>query len=394
VCGAGFCFIHLLNETAAMSQQPMPKPASVTLSRKEAQAYSLSRAIELMSREGPVREADALELEISADLRREMGPDHSPASPRSFIVPFDVPVFNRAGLDSATSSKGAEIKFDQPQSWIDMLRAQSVTGRAGATFISGLQGTVKFPRLTNTVTVNQRAENPGSDISDSNLLMEQVSMSPKLAMATTSYSRQLLIQSALIPSIATSVDNMVRGDLTAAHAVNLDSKALIGTGTNEPLGMISVSGVGSVTLGANGGALTYAKMCEMERVNAVASADYITNAFVTTPVQREKMRTTDRTTAVTGWTILADNDGVVGHRVLVSNSVPANLTKGTATTICSAILFCNWAELLIGHWGPGFEIVVDPYKLKKQGMVELTSIEYYDCALRHPASFTRILDAL
>jgi hypothetical protein len=37
---------------------------------------------------------------------------------------------------------------------------------------------------------------------------------------------------------------------------------------------------------------------------------------------------------------------------------------------------------------------VDPFSLKKQGMIEVTSLSLFDCGLRHPAAFAAMLDAL
>jgi hypothetical protein len=44
--------------------------------------------------------------------------------------------------------------------------------------------------------------------------------------------------------------------------------------------------------------------------------------------------------------------------------------------------------VLIGTWG-ALELVVDPYALKKQGMIEVTSFQLADIALRHGQSFTK-----
>jgi hypothetical protein len=43
--------------------------------------------------------------------------------------------------------------------------------------------------------------------------------------------------------------------------------------------------------------------------------------------------------------------------------------------------------MLNGLWGSGFELVVDPYRLKKQGLIELTTFILTDWALRYPVAF-------
>lgn len=82
-----------------------------------------------------------------------------------------------------------------------------------------------------------------------------------------------------------------------------------------------------------------------------------------------------------------------GYRAMASNQVPGNLTKGTANAICSAILFGNWADLMIGEWGV-IEIIADPFSKKKQALVEVTSFNLCDIGLRHEESFAAMKDAL
>ena len=52
------------------------------------------------------------------------------------------------------------------------------------------------------------------------------------------------------------------------------------------------------------------------------------------------------------------------------------------------LVFGNFSDLLIGTWG-ALELVVDPYALKKQGLIEVTSYQLADVAVRHAESFTK-----
>jgi hypothetical protein len=42
--------------------------------------------------------------------------------------------------------------------------------------------------------------------------------------------------------------------------------------------------------------------------------------------------------------------------------------------------------LYIGEWG-ALELIVDPYRLKKQGMIEVTSFQMVDVMVRRPTAF-------
>jgi len=52
-----------------------------------------------------------------------------------------------------------------------------------------------------------------------------------------------------------------------------------------------------------------------------------------------------------------------------------------------ALILGVWATMTISMWGSGFELVVDPYRLKKQGMIELTTFMLTDVTLKYPQGF-------
>ena len=77
----------------------------------------------------------------------------------------------------------------------------------------------------------------------------------------------------------------------------------------------------------------------------------------------------------------------------MSNNVPATLTKGTATSVCSAIIFGNWADLLIGMWGV-MDVLADRVTLGKSGGLRIRVLQDVDVSVRHPESFASMKDCL
>lgn len=73
--------------------------------------------------------------------------------------------------------------------------------------------------------------------------------------------------------------------------------------------------------------------------------------------------------------------------------MPSNLTKGTSSGVCSAIIFGNFADLIIGMWG-GLDLTVDPYSNSTTGTVRVVALQDVDIAVRHAESFSAMLDAL
>jgi hypothetical protein len=74
-----------------------------------------------------------------------------------------------------------------------------------------------------------------------------------------------------------------------------------------------------------------------------------------------------------------------GYRAEASNNVSKVLGAGTNE---HGIVFGVWDQLLIGEWG-ALELITDPYRLKKQGMIEVTSYQLIDIAARYGAAFTK-----
>ena len=81
-----------------------------------------------------------------------------------------------------------------------------------------------------------------------------------------------------------------------------------------------------------------------------------------------------------------------GRRLEVSNNVPSNLTKGTATNL-SAVIYGNSADLLIGMFGQ-LEILLDPYSDFSKGTVGVRALQSIDIVVRHAESFAPLQDVI
>lgn len=414
-------------------RQPTGAPA-VEFTEKEAKRYSLQNAIRGMvaEHENGARNVhtrpDSFEREVSQQLESTfpVGPGierrggmliptlyrKETAHELQHRLPYgslagDTPLNGvRAGLDSGTSTKGQELKFTVPGEFLVLLRNYMAVANAGATMLGGLQGPVAFPNQTAPGTATWVGENPGSDVAESNLLLSQIALNPRALQSTTSYSRQLLAQSVI------DVDGMVRQDLAQIMALALDLAAIAGTGaSNQPTGITALSGVGSVAMGTNGGTPTYPSLVDLETQVTGANADQWPLSYLVHPTSRgtfKKAQVLANTAGIPVWqkstetAFLADQvqgasarvpGELNGYQAWCSAQVPNALTKGSSSGICLAVLFGAWSQLVIGDWGM-MEIIVDPYRLKKQGMIELTSFGMFGVAVKYPAAFSRILDAL
>lgn len=358
-----------------------PKQAPlVELNAKEQKRYSFARAI---MGHFDDKVDDGFEREIATDIQKKLPQEYK------FRGGILIPTFTtRAGLDSGTATKGAELKFTQPGEFIEMLRNKMRVRELGARVLSGLTGPVSFPKQTGAASGSWVGENGGVDVADSNLLLALVTIGLKTYQASTAFSRQLLV-SALSASV--DAENMVREDLATVHALAWDLAAIAGSGAaNQPRGILSTAGIGSVAIGANGGAPTYQSILDLETVVADANVDESSMAYLTNAVMRGKLKNTPQLNSASGVIPIWQDNEVNGYKAAVSKQVPRALTKGTSVD-CHAMIFGAWDQLILGEYGV-LELITDPYRLKKQGMIEVTSFQMGDVAVRYPEAFAADLD--
>jgi len=375
-------FFAAINDKRAAWQTALPKAAPiVSLTDSERKRYSIARAIlsDANARDRDYRgETQCFELDISQEIERKLD---APGAKKhgGFYMPTGIALargleLQRAGLDTKTATKGQELVFTEPGSFIEMLRNRAKVMLLGATVLPGLTGNVAFPRQTGAGTFVWVGENPGADVADSNLLLDQVVLSPKTGQSSTSYSRQLLQQG------VANVDGLVQNDLVQINALAIDAASIHGAGAPAPTGIYSLTGVNAVAMG---GAITFAKVVDMETVIEANNADVGTMAYLTTPEIGGKAKQAPVLANTIGLPIW-QNGQMNGFRAEVSNQVSKTLGAGAE----HGIVFGVWSELMIGEWG-ALEIITDPYRLKKQGMIEVTSFVMVDVNARHAKAFSK-----
>ncbi len=129
--------------------------------------------------------------------------------------------------------------------FIELLRANLVTKKLGATVIEGLVGSpVEMPGQAGGATAYWLGEDNPTGITASDLTLRQSQMTPHMSAALVKLSNRLLRMS------NPSIEGIVRADIAFAMAQALDLAALAGTGSGaEPLGITNVSGI--LTVDAN-----------------------------------------------------------------------------------------------------------------------------------------------
>lgn len=362
--------------------------SDIGMSSREASQFSFVKAIRASVDPTWGQRNAGLEIEASRAYEQKVG-----KAPQGIWIPSEV---LQRDLTVGTASAGGNLVATEhlADKFIDILRNRSHVVTLGATELGELSGDVAIPTQTGASTGFWVEENTAP--SASNLTFGQLTMRPKTLGAYVDFSRKLVLQA------SPSIESLVRRDLASVLAVELDRAAINGSGSGaEPIGILNTSGIGSVAIGANGGAPTWEHMLALEEALAAANADVGSLGILTTSAVRKKLKGTPKVSGDAGagfvWeSAPADPDGfgrVNGYRAAASGNVPANLTKGTSSSICSAIIFGNWADLVIGRWG-GLDLLTDPYAMATSGGVRVIALLDCDFGIRHAASFAVIKDAL
>jgi HK97 family phage major capsid protein len=344
--------------------------AKIGLSQKEARAFSFKRAFLALANpnDRKLQEAAAFEFEVSRAAQEKSG------RPSGGIqVPYDVlksPF--RADLNVTTPADGGYLVDEELRSgdFIALLRNQLALAQLGTTILSGLQGNLAIPRQIGSSTGYWLGE--GGSPTESQQVLDQVTMSPKTLGAYVDYSRQLMMQSTI------DVETMIRNDLVEVLGLEIDRAGIYGTGSsNQPLGLSGQSGIGTGTLTGYG---TFEELVALETEVSVANAAVGNLAYLMNAGSRGALKTTEKAAGTNG-VFVFDGNEVNGYRTVVSNQVAAK-----------DVFFGNWSSMIMGLWG-GLDLMVDPYAGSTSGTVRVIALQSVDFAVKQPTSFVYAQEA-
>lgn len=290
-----------------------------------------------------------------------------------------------SGTTTDTGDQGGMTVATNKVGLLDAFYNASIARQLGATVVEGLIGNLDLPRLTAGTDPAKKAENAAAD--EVSPLTAMLQLSPKRLPAYIDISERLLKQS------SAAIEAIVGRNLTAQMLAVQELSIFHGGGTNEPTGVAGTSGIGSVAGGTNGLAPALSHLVGLETAvdtnNALGgSLRYASNGQI-----RGKLKQTAKFSSTDSVTLLQDGQ-INGYEALFSNAISRTLTKGSSSSVCSAIFFANWQDLYIGYWGGmSLEMVRDKTNAIS-GLYTLVASSYYDAGVARPKSFAAMLDAL
>jgi HK97 family phage major capsid protein len=177
-------------------------------------------------------------------------------------------------------------------------------------------------------------------------------------------SRQLLQQS------SPGIEELVRSDLTALIAQQIDAAIINGSGTGgEPTGIINTAGVQTADMPSDwAGVLGLSELLDLANLEAVnwLAAPGVKTTFAST----EKV-------AGSGSGFLLQNGVMDDKPFSVTNQMPTD-----------TLLLGDFAQVMLGLWSE-LDILVNPYAepAYSRGGVQVRAMATADVALRHPQGF-------
>ena len=344
--------------------------------KKELKRFSLTKFI----REAAAGKLSGFEAEMNEEAAKEMrASGQSLAGVGIPTVLLGIRLFDNNNITTAT--EGKEFQAITEWSYIEALRNAMLGARLGVRYIPGMQGNARIVKGGGVSASWLAEEAAASKVKDS---FSTVDMTPHRLQILGGYTYDLLKQAAL------PVEQILWDELIRAHAQSLDDAIFNGTGSNgQPTGILATTGIGDVAGGTNGAAISWANIVALESTVGAANGLFGRLAYVTNSKVAGSMKSTPQ---VAGFPRYMMEDGRAnGFAVEVSNAIPSTLTKGTASGVCSAMIFGNYEEVLVPQWG-GLDMIVDPFSSKAKGVVEVTAIAYHDVCVRRPACFAAIKD--
>ena len=378
--------------------KPVETVKPVELDEKQQERYSIVSGVRAaLTGDWSSREAGFVR-ELSQEVERS-GLKRS--AERSFFVPFSALSKRATYVTSGATTGGNLVATDlYADDFIEALRNSSKMMSLGVKALPGLVGDVAIPRRSG-VAATYYLSSETTAITQAESTFDQVTMTPKNLAALSKYSRQTLL------TATPGIEELIRTDLTDGLNTAVDLGILNGSGSSgQPTGVMQTSGIGSVAIGTNGGAITIEKLVDLEEqvlIDNGAVSDslaYITNAKVLAELKKLRaggsaagdgsfLWNTDPASVGRGGTPGTVN----GYPLAVTNQVPSNLTKGSSSSVCSAVVFGDFSQATVGFWGSGLEITVgeesDDFA---KALTSVRGIITYDVAVRHAESFAACLD--
>lgn len=353
-------FKSYILENLSQGQDLETPVTHLDLTKKDKQEYSLFRAINAF-----VRNDESLapfEMECSKLIQEKLG-----RTARGILVPYDI---QKRTMQVGTANLGGDLVDTDLRTgdFIEMLRNKAMVTTLGARILSGLVGDIEIPKQTGGATFYWLDED--IDVTDSDLELGTIKLTPKTIAGSVPMTRKLLTQSSM------DIENLIINDLIRGVALGIDQAALTGSGAaGQPRGIMNTTGVGTIPITVAGQpdwddvVAFETKMAEENTL--IEKADWLM-----APAVRGHLKTTLKDAGVAGY-LMGEGGELNGYDVHATNQMPVN-----------GILKGDFSSLVVGMWGV-LDILPDKAAKAASAGLILRVFQDVDLGLRHAQSFVK-----
>lgn len=270
----------------------------------------------------------------------------------SFDGNLVIPTENRSV--SVTDTQGATVGVDVFDI-LAPLRDNSVLMKAGAKFLTGLQGNVKLPVMGGSGALWEGEKETATGDAAT---FTSVELTPKRLAVTMAVSQQFLNQS------SESAEAILRQDMANAISEKLQ-KTLLSNVISNPK---APKGIFAATPD-NAGSFKDIVAIESKVDDANVGAN---RCYILSNKAKAALRLMSKSDK--GVAMVYDHDSIDGTPAYATSSVADN-----------GLLYGDFSQLYVGQFGP-ISLTVDPYSKAASGEVVFTINAYFDGALARPTA--------
>ena len=287
-------------------------------------------------------------------------------------IPTQVIDYLRTGVADnfqIDAGQGSAFRPTEVPAFIEKLLAPFIFEQLGTTVLTGLVGEQQFPRQT--VHGASTAEGEVDEATTAGIQLGDLTMNAKRYAATTSYSKKMLIQSPL------NAEGIIANLLRQAFQRKLEFDFFTGaSGGDNIVGIFNAANVNAPTFADT--TAHAANSAELFKAILEDGANMANARYVLSPLVHQLW---SRAVKVTGVSSLMDMNNAIDGVPTVASPYLQN-----ASATAGRVVIGDFSQAYFGYWG-SFDLVIDPYTLKKNNRVELSGNMFVDLGLANPEAF-------
>lgn len=301
-------------------------------------------------------------------------------------APYEQEVFANMRQKAQTLDPGTAGGYVVPEEAIrpiiEKLKAEVTVFERGATEMQCTGVPCIIPQITTASTATWIATE-GTQISDSSMVFDQISLTPKTVAG------RVILSNLLLETSQPAADSIIEQDLAQQIGLAVDAAVLKGSGASgQPEGIMTNAAVASVTTSLTTSVTpTYAELLEFIETLEVANALKGRLGWILHPLAASQIR--QMTT--TGSLELARVDVGMGVKPTILGypySISTQMEAPTGSAGTKSFMFGNFSDVMVARWG-GMRLLAsntsDDAFSRDQTHVRATM--RLDVGLRHTESF-------